>query len=172
MADCIPYADGDFEAWQDNSITYAGASAAAQGLDPLVDIPPLTVAQTAWTNDRAAHTAVQAVAETARQAKDAARGELDGVLPDMGRWKLRNNQFDDICARVGTRPARSKRMASLFLQEVRDGYCQTRQPITGWAAYVCRFVDRFGLPELGRCCSDGWRAERVLPRGRRHVHRL
>ena len=109
MGDYIPSADGDFDAWQDNFITSVSANAAVLGLNPLVDLPPLT--------------AVQAMAEAARQAKDAARGELDGVIPDMGRRKLRNNQFDDTCARVGTGPARSKRMASLLLQEVQDGYC-------------------------------------------------
>ena len=40
MADYIPAADGDFDAWQDNFITYASANAAALGLDPLVDIRP------------------------------------------------------------------------------------------------------------------------------------
>ena len=42
MADYIPSTDGDFDAWQANFITYASANAAALGLDPLVDIPPLT----------------------------------------------------------------------------------------------------------------------------------
>ncbi|MCH8913839.1 MAG: hypothetical protein IIA33_09770 [Planctomycetes bacterium] len=80
MADYIPSSDGDFDAWQDNFITYASANAAALGLDPLIDIPPLTAAQTTWTTDRAAHTAAQAAAEAARQAKDAGRGGLEGVI--------------------------------------------------------------------------------------------
>ncbi len=80
MADYIPSPDGDFDAWQANFITYASANAAALGLDPLVDIPPLTAAQTTWTTDRAAHTAAQAAAEAARQAKDAGRGGLEGVI--------------------------------------------------------------------------------------------
>ena len=131
-ADHIPSADGNFDAWQDNFIAHPGANAAAPGLDPLVDIPPLTAAHTTWWNDRAAHTAAQAAAKSARQPEDAARGGLEIVLPDMAWWKLRNHpQFDDICAPVGTGPARSKRMASLFLQEVRDAHCWTRQPITG-----------------------------------------
>ncbi len=41
----IPRPDGDFDAWQANFITYASANAAALGLAPLVDIPPLTAAQ-------------------------------------------------------------------------------------------------------------------------------
>jgi hypothetical protein len=79
-ADYIPGADGDFDAWQDNFITYATANAVALGLDPLVDIPPLTTAQTTWTGDRAANTAAQAAAQSARQAKVAARGGLEGVI--------------------------------------------------------------------------------------------
>ncbi len=39
-ADYIPGADGAFDAWQTNFITYASANAAALGLDPLIDIPP------------------------------------------------------------------------------------------------------------------------------------
>ncbi len=81
MADYIPSADGDFDAWQANFITYASANAASLGLDPLVDIPPLTAAQTTWTADRAAHTAAQAAAESARQAKDA------------GHWRLVHQCF-------------------------------------------------------------------------------
>ncbi len=80
MADYIPSADGDFDAWQANFITYASANAAALGLDPLIDIPPLTAAQSTWTADRAAHTAAQAAAESARQAKDVGRGGLEGVI--------------------------------------------------------------------------------------------
>ncbi len=45
MPDYIPSADGSFDAWQANFVTYATANAAALGLDPLVDIPPLAAAQ-------------------------------------------------------------------------------------------------------------------------------
>ena len=79
-ADYIPGPDGDFNAWQANFVTYASANAAALGLDPLVDIPPLTAAQTTWTTDYAANTAAQAAAQAARQAKEAARGSLEGVI--------------------------------------------------------------------------------------------
>ncbi len=86
MPDYIPSPDGDFDAWQDNFITYASANAAALGLDPLVDIPPLIAAQGTWTTDRASNTAAQAAAQSARQAKDVARGGLEGVIrPLVGR---------------------------------------------------------------------------------------
>ncbi len=35
-ADYIPGADGAFDAWQSNFVTYATANVAALGLDPLV----------------------------------------------------------------------------------------------------------------------------------------
>ena len=76
----IPRPDGDFDAWQANFVTYASANAAALGLDPVVDIPPLTAAQTTWSTDYAANTAAQAAAQAARQAKEAARGSLEGVI--------------------------------------------------------------------------------------------
>ncbi len=85
-ADYIPGADGAFDAWQINFVDYASANAAALGLDPLVDIPPLTAAQGVWATDHPANTAAQAAAQAARQAKDAARGAFEGVIrPLVGR---------------------------------------------------------------------------------------
>jgi hypothetical protein len=43
--DYIPAADGAFDAWQDNFVTYVSANAAALGLNPGVDIPPLSAAE-------------------------------------------------------------------------------------------------------------------------------
>ena len=79
MADYIPQSDGLFQAWQSNFVAYAVANAAALGLDPLTDIPPLTDAQTVWDTDYPAHTTAQAAAQSARQAKDAARSSFEGV---------------------------------------------------------------------------------------------
>ena len=80
MPDYIPSADGALEAWQANFVTYATANAAALGLDPLVDIPPLAAAQGVWTTDYAANTATQAAAQAARQAKGAARDSYESVI--------------------------------------------------------------------------------------------
>ncbi len=77
MPDYIPQSDGNFDAWQINFITYAAANAAALGLDPLLDIPPLTTAQATWTSDYPANTAAQAAALAARQAKDDSRSALE-----------------------------------------------------------------------------------------------
>ncbi len=82
-ADYIPGADGAFDAWQANFVTYAIANAVALGLDPLVDIPPLTGAQATWTTDYAANTAAQAAAQGARQAKEGARSAFEGVVRTM-----------------------------------------------------------------------------------------
>ncbi len=78
--DYIPRPDGSFDAWQVNFVAYATANAAALGLDPLVDIPPLTNAQTTWAADLPAHVTAQAAAESARQAKDDARSTFEGVI--------------------------------------------------------------------------------------------
>ena len=93
--DYIPHPDGDFDAWQDNFITYASANAAALGLDPLIDIAPLTAGQTTWTTDRAANTAAQAAAESARQAKDAARGGLEDLIRPLVARLQASPQVDD-----------------------------------------------------------------------------
>jgi hypothetical protein len=95
MADYIPAADGDFDAWQTNFITYASANAAALGLDPLVDIPPLTAAQGVWATDYPANTAAQAAAEAARQAKVAARGGLEGVIRPLVARLQASGDVDD-----------------------------------------------------------------------------
>ena len=95
MPDYIPSPDGDFDAWQDNFITYASANAVALGLDPLVDIPPLTAAQGVWTTDRAAHTAAQAAAQAAREAKETARGGLEGVIRPLVARLQASSEVDD-----------------------------------------------------------------------------
>ena len=93
--DYIPHPDGDFDAWQINFITYASAHAADLGLDPLVDIPPLTPAHGIWTSDYPANTAAQAAAEAARQAKDGARGGLEGVIRPLVARLQASPEVDD-----------------------------------------------------------------------------
>lgn len=56
MADYIPAADSQFDAWQQNFITYANANLAALGL-VAGDLTPATTAQTQWATDYPAHTA-------------------------------------------------------------------------------------------------------------------
>jgi hypothetical protein len=86
MPDYIPDTEGPFDAWQGNFIAYAVAHAAALGLDPAVDIPPLTAAGAAWTNDRAAHVAAKAAASAAWQAKrDSHRALIAVIRPLVAR---------------------------------------------------------------------------------------
>ena len=94
--DYIPQADGSFDAWQNNFVAYAVANAAALGLDPLTDIPPLTNAQTTWAADYPAHTTAQAAAQSARQAKDAARGAFVGVIRPLVARLQASPDVDDI----------------------------------------------------------------------------
>ncbi len=94
-ADYIPGADGEFDAWQQNFVTYASANAAALGLDPMVDIPPLTSAQTTWGTDYPAHATAQAAAESARQAKDTARQAFERVIRPLVQRLQASADVDD-----------------------------------------------------------------------------
>ncbi len=80
MADYIPAGDSEFDVWENNFVAYATANAAALGLDPVVDIPPLAAAQGIWDTDHAANATAQAAAQSARQAKDGAREAFEGVI--------------------------------------------------------------------------------------------
>ncbi len=93
--DYIPQADGSFDSWQTNFVAYATANAAALGLDPLVDIPPLTAAQTTWATDLPANTAAQAAAQSARQAKDGARSTFEGVIRPLVARLQASGDVDD-----------------------------------------------------------------------------
>ena len=96
MADYIPAPDAEFDGWQANWVTYAVANALALGLDPLVDIPAILLAQTAWDTDYDGHLTAQAAAQAARAAKDTERetyvADSDGadankVAHYMLRWE-------------------------------------------------------------------------------------
>jgi len=71
----IPGPDGDFHAWQNDFVTYVNAHLADLGL-AAGDVAPINTAETTWTTDYPAHTPAQA----ARQAKDDARGGLEGAI--------------------------------------------------------------------------------------------
>ncbi len=93
--DYIPRPDGTFDAWQANFVTYATANAAALGLDPLVDIPPLAAAQGLWTTDYGANTTAQAAAQAARQAKEGARSAFEGVIRPLVGVLQASAEVDD-----------------------------------------------------------------------------
>ena len=71
--DYVPGPDAEFDSWQQNWLTYAAANAAALGLDPLLEIPAIQAAQTAWDTDYDGHLTASAAAQAARAAKDAER---------------------------------------------------------------------------------------------------
>jgi len=73
MADYIPAADAEFNAWQTNFLDYASANSVELGLDA-ADLTPLEAAQAEWETDFPAHVTAVANAESARADKDEARG--------------------------------------------------------------------------------------------------
>lgn len=72
----IPRPDATFSAWANQYYDALDKFWSAQGLNP-DDLLPLKNALTAWNTQYPAHIAAQAAAEGARQAKDAARAELE-----------------------------------------------------------------------------------------------
>lgn len=72
----IPRPDATFSAWANQYYDALDKFWSAQGLNP-DDLLPLKDALTAWNTQYPAHIAAQAAAEGARQAKDAARAELE-----------------------------------------------------------------------------------------------
>ncbi len=80
MADYIPAPDAEFDSWQVNWVTFAVANAVALGLDPVVDIPAIQGAQTAWDTDYDGHVTAAAAAQAARAAKDAERDTYVALL--------------------------------------------------------------------------------------------
>ena len=77
--DYIPRPDADFNAWQQNFITYANANLAALGL-VAGDLTPVTTLQLAWTIQYPAHITAQANAQSARATKDATRVLFEAAI--------------------------------------------------------------------------------------------
>ena len=61
MADYIPAADAEFNAWQQNFVTYANAHLVDLGL-VAGDLTPITAAQTTWGTAYPAHVTAAAAA--------------------------------------------------------------------------------------------------------------
>jgi len=94
MADYLPQADGDFNAWQTNFVTYVSANTAGLGLLP-ADVTPLTAAQTAWMPAYSGHVTAQATAQGARQNKDDKRAAFEGVIRPLVRRLQASPSVDD-----------------------------------------------------------------------------
>ena len=78
--DYVPGPDAEFDSWQQTWVTYAVANAAALGLDPIVDIPAIQAAQTAWDTDYDGHLTAAAAAQAATAAKDDERATYMAML--------------------------------------------------------------------------------------------
>ena len=78
--DYVPGPDAEFDSWQQTWVTYAVANAAALGLDPILDIPAIQAAQTAWDTDYDGHLTASAAAQAARAAKDGERATYVTLL--------------------------------------------------------------------------------------------
>jgi hypothetical protein len=84
MADYIPGPDAEFQAWQNNFVTYANANLAALGL-VAGDMTPVTAAQTTWSTAFPAHVTAVAAARAAKQAKDDSRRVYIAVIRPLVR---------------------------------------------------------------------------------------
>ncbi|MCH8963917.1 MAG: hypothetical protein IIB58_03065 [Planctomycetes bacterium] len=148
-ADYIPGADGEFDAWQSNFVTYATANAAALGLDPVVDIPPLTAAQTTWTTDYAANTAAQAAAQAARQAKEGARSAFEGVIRPLVGVLQASAAVDDTERILG-----SQSLLLLILDVVPEDASQYDCVVTELLDLSCSTSDPATLVVTNPCPAD------------------
>lgn len=79
MADYIPPADGDFNTWVGNYVTYAVANKTALGIST-TDADALTAAHTAWNSAFGALLSAQAAAQTATTLKDTKRGLIEALV--------------------------------------------------------------------------------------------
>ena len=84
--DYVPGPDAEFDSWQVNWVTFAAANAAALGLDPLIDIPAIQAAQTAWDTDFDGHLTASAAAQAARAVSEVHHPVCDEVVP----WATRS----------------------------------------------------------------------------------
>ncbi len=84
MLDYIPAPDAEFNAWQQNFVTYASANLAGLGL-VAGDMTPITAAQTTWASAYPAHVTAAAAAISARAAKDGARVSYVALLRALVR---------------------------------------------------------------------------------------
>ena len=82
--DYIPQADLEFNAWQENFMTYAAANLAALGL-VAGDLTGLTTAQTKWTDALAAHATAQIDAASAKESKNGRRAEYIALIRPLVR---------------------------------------------------------------------------------------
>ena len=89
--DYIPDGDARFDAWQSNFVTYVNDHLPELGLSP-ADVAGLNGSAASWSSDFPAHGAAQSAA---REAKDRARVELNGMIRPLVRRLHAESQVDD-----------------------------------------------------------------------------
>jgi hypothetical protein len=95
MPDYLPSADGDFQLWQQNFVTYAAGHMAELGL-MATDLVDAAVAQTAWDTAYAANNSAQITARTAAQFKKDKRSSFeDCIRPLVRRLQASPDVSDD-----------------------------------------------------------------------------
>lgn len=94
MADYIPAADAEFNAWQTNFVDYADSHLAELGLT-VADLEPILTAQTDWETAFPAHVSAVASAESARAEKDAARAGYVTLVRALVRRLQASPTMDD-----------------------------------------------------------------------------
>jgi len=94
MPDYIPAPDGDFNAWQANFVTYAGANTANLGI-VAADLTPITAAQGAWATALSDHLAKQTASQAARELKDMKRAAFESALRALVRRLQASASVDD-----------------------------------------------------------------------------
>ncbi len=95
--DYLPRPDGEFDAGQANFVTCATANAAALGLDPLVDIPPLATGRSERidvSGNRHAHAVRHQLRQRRRQQGRSLYVEM-GIHPRRNRPVVRIRQRHD-----------------------------------------------------------------------------
>lgn len=94
MADYLPAADAEFDAWIGNFVAYVAANLINLGIDA-GDFADVAAANTAWNSAYPANTTAQAAAQAARQTKDDARAAADAAVRALVRRLQANPEVDD-----------------------------------------------------------------------------
>ena len=94
MADYIPTNDGQFQAWANNFMGYAGGHLADLGLAG-ADLTQLSNMQADFNAKMTAHITARQAAQSARQAKDSSRNEFKSALRQLVRRLQVSGDVDD-----------------------------------------------------------------------------
>jgi len=94
MADYIPDADGQFQAWANNLMDYAESHLADLGL-VAADLTELANMQADYNAKMTDHITARQAAQSARQAKDSSRNEFKSAIRRLVRQLQASDNVDD-----------------------------------------------------------------------------